>query len=100
MIRIIAGRDKIVLSGHAGYAPKGQDIVCAAVSALTENLKLGIEKLTRSSVGFFDAENYEIVPQYLDDAGTVLLSSYVLGLQALAEAYPQHVKIDAQAWMA
>lgn len=101
MICITANRDKIVLTGHAGYAPKGQDIVCAAVSALTENLKQSIEKLTHSSVGFFDAQNYEIVPQYLDDAGTVLLSSYMLGLQSVADAYPKYVQIEkAQAWMA
>lgn len=100
MIRITAGREKITISGHAGYAPKGQDIVCAAVSALTENLKLGIERLTHARVGFLDAENYTIVPHFLDDAGTLLLSSYILGLSAIAETYPQYVQIEAQAWTA
>lgn len=101
MIRITAGREKIMLTGHAGYAPKGQDIVCAAVSALTENLKCSIERLTHSSVGFFDdRSHYEIVPYHLDYAGTVLLSSYILGLSDIAETYPKYVQIEAQAWTA
>lgn len=34
MIRAVFGRDRVTVTGHAGYAPKGQDIVCAAASAL------------------------------------------------------------------
>lgn len=28
MIRAVFGRDRVTVTGHAGYAPKGQDIVC------------------------------------------------------------------------
>ena len=34
MIRIRCGKNRITLLGHAGYAAKGQDVVCAAASAL------------------------------------------------------------------
>ena len=34
MIRVTAEPGRLTLEGHAGYAPTGQDIVCAAVSAL------------------------------------------------------------------
>ena len=34
MIRVTAEPGRLTLEGHAGYAPAGQDIVCAAVSAL------------------------------------------------------------------
>ena len=27
MIRAVFGRDRVTVTGHAGYAPKGQDIV-------------------------------------------------------------------------
>ena len=33
-------------SGHAGYAPEGQDIVCAAASVLTINTINAIEQFT------------------------------------------------------
>lgn len=34
MIRVTAEPGRLTLEGHAGYAPTGKDIVCAAVSAL------------------------------------------------------------------
>ena len=34
MIRVTCEPRRVVLEGHAGYAPKGSDIVCAAVSML------------------------------------------------------------------
>ena len=42
MIEVIYDRDvpSISASGHAGYAPAGQDIVCAGVSALLETLAM------------------------------------------------------------
>ena len=43
------GKAALSVSGHAGFAPKGQDIVCAAVSALS----LAIIKLIRSYYGRF-----------------------------------------------
>ena len=34
MNRVTAEQGRLTLAGHAGYAPAGRDIVCAAVSAL------------------------------------------------------------------
>lgn len=39
MIRVTAEPGRLTLEGHAGYAPTGKDIVCAAVSALVERLQ-------------------------------------------------------------
>jgi len=36
---------KFSLEGHAGYAKSGSDIVCAAVSAITNMIIIGFEKL-------------------------------------------------------
>lgn len=36
---------KFSLEGHAGYAKSGNDIVCAAVSAITNMIIIGFEKL-------------------------------------------------------
>ena len=34
MICAVFGENRVTLRGHAGYAPPGEDIVCAAASAL------------------------------------------------------------------
>lgn len=35
----------MVIGGHAGYAPKGQDIVCASVSSVCQNLLIALEAI-------------------------------------------------------
>ena len=64
MIRVRAGERRITVSGHAGYAPAGQDIVCAAVSALTYALAGYLEETgqaARSDIrrGYADIEGAE-----------------------------------------
>ena len=44
------------VQGHAEFAPKGQDIVCAGVSALT----MALHKAVTDTVGENDAERYSI----------------------------------------
>ena len=46
MIEVGLRKDGIMISGHAGYAPTGSDIVCAGVTALTQELIRSMEGLT------------------------------------------------------
>ena len=52
MIQVIILRDKdrkekgIEISGHAGYAEYGQDIICSAVSVLALNMANSVEQFT------------------------------------------------------
>ena len=39
-------------NGHAGYAEAGEDIVCAAVSALTEATLNGLQSVVKAPVMF------------------------------------------------
>lgn len=47
MIEVRVRKNEIKVSGHAMYAPHGQDIVCAGVSSLVRTLIRSIEDLTR-----------------------------------------------------
>lgn len=44
MILISHEKGCITINGHAGYAPNGQDIVCAAVSALVQTFIASVEE--------------------------------------------------------
>lgn len=46
-----SGDMTIDVKGHAGYAPHGQDIVCAAVSAILQTAVLGLESIADSYPG-------------------------------------------------
>ena len=70
--------------GHSGYADSGEDIVCAAISALVINTINSIEELTGDQIdvdidedeGYIDASFFEVPGK---DA-QLLLRSLALGL--------------------
>ena len=75
--------------GHAEFAPKGQDIVCAAVSALMQTLAYSLDSGT---VTCADDSNLMVVQA---KQGTDSLAKFELvtdGLILLADAYPEHVR--------
>ena len=90
MIRVRAGERRITVSGHAGYAPAGQDIVCAAVSAQTYALAGYLEETgqaARSDIrrGYADIEGAEGC-----GAAFALVRC---GMEQLAAAYPGCVEM-------
>ena len=75
--------------GHAEFAPKGQDIACAAVSALMQTLAYSLDSGT---VTCADDRNLMVVQA---KQGTDSLAKFELvtdGLILLADAYPEHVR--------
>ena len=52
MIEVSVRKNEIKVSGHAMYAPHGQDIVCAGVSSLVRTLIRSIEDLTRDEIEY------------------------------------------------
>jgi uncharacterized protein YsxB (DUF464 family) len=95
MIEITRCDRCITVSGHAGYAPHGQDIVCAAVSVLANNLIASIEELTADSIEY-EIDSGEIIIKFrnLTDEASLLVSSFFVGVEAVAAAYPDCVRIE------
>ena len=94
MIVVDVRKDGITVSGHANYAEAGKDIVCAGVTALTENLIDSIESLTKDTI------QYDISPGRVDmhykdlsEDGKLLIDSFFLGICGIAQDFPEHVKI-------
>lgn len=94
MIAVDVRTDGITIDGHAGYAEAGKDIVCAGVTALTENLIDSIESLTKDEI------QYEISPGRVDihykdlsEDGKLLVDSFFLGICDIEQDFPEHVKI-------
>lgn len=88
--------------GHADYAEKGSDIVCAAVSALVINTINSIDHLTSDTFnieqdeekGFIEFHMVSPVSSY----GNLLLSSLALGLEGISEEYTdKYIKVSHKA---
>ena len=81
--------------GHAGYAPEGSDIVCAAVSCLTQSCVNALETVAgvQARVSIGDGSMDVLLP---DDAGRdaqVIMLFLRQGLRDVAEAYPQYLQL-------
>lgn len=91
----------LAASGHAGYAPAGQDIVCAAVSVLAQTLANKVEAAARSGRLLTSCVQHgeTFVVQALPKPGpnALMVASWFdfveEGLRALAEAYPDNVEL-------
>ena len=96
MIKITHTDGCITLEGHAGYAPVGQDIVCAAVSALVATFILSIGVLTTDKIKAVENDQGQIQTiQYksLSTPGQVLLGSFFVGLRMIADSYPSNLTL-------
>lgn len=81
-----------IVEGHAEFAPHGQDIVCAGVSAIVQTAILGIEHYTYAVVK--KKEGYVKVHITHDDhTSDAIVKTMLLGLEELEYKYPNHIKI-------
>lgn len=91
MIRVRFDGAQVTVSGHAGYAPAGRDIVCAAVSALVYALAGYLEETGQ-------AERVDIRRGFRGHPGArrpgaAALALVRCGVEQLAQAYPGCVEI-------
>ena len=89
MIRAAFGKNRLTVEGHAGYAPKGQDIVCAAVSALVYAL-IGTLEETENVAEVVLRPGYATVETKEKTAAFDLVRC---GLTQLAEKYPEFIQV-------
>ncbi len=91
----------LAVSGHADYAPEGQDIVCAAVSVLVQTLANKVDAAARSGRLLTSCVQHgeTFVVQALPKPGpnNLMVASWFdfveEGLRALVEAYPDNVEL-------
>lgn len=78
----------ISINGHAGYDESGKDIVCAAVSVLSQTLIRSLEGLTEDRI------SCEIFPGHihmrykdLSEQGKLLVDSFFIGICNIVNSY-------------
>ena len=82
---------RVCLSGHAGYALHGSDIVCAAVSSLFFALhRVLYENDLQFSHSF---ENDEKFIECKDERANGYFEMFICGVKGISERYPGNVRI-------
>lgn len=86
----------LVVLGHANYAEYGKDIVCAGISSLVQALIGWIEE------NYYKANCISVNPKEGEviiscDGGEDIASLFQMvsiGLEQIADVYPDHIQID------
>lgn len=84
--------NKIEVQGHSGYAEKGSDIVCAAISVLTE-ATYNYLKATGNTVGMTAIDGYFfMVIEEINESGKNIISSFTNMVDDLIKQYPKNIE--------
>ena len=95
MIAVSVRKDGIEISGHAGYAETGKDIVCAGVTVLTQTLIRSMEDLTRDEIECeISPGRADIHYRNLSEEGKLLVDSFFIGVCSIADEFPDYVRIE------
>lgn len=94
MIAVNVRQDEITVTGHAGYAPPGHDIVCAGVSTLVQVLIKSIQDLTEDKIEYdISPGGVDIKYGNLSEESKNLVDSFFIGVCMIADEYPENVRI-------
>ncbi|MBR1748150.1 MAG: ribosomal-processing cysteine protease Prp [Clostridia bacterium] len=90
--------DRVSVSGHAGYAGYGKDVVCAAVSAVAQTALMGLMHYESSVEYVRDDEKGYLsfsVPKGKNEAVLQgIVETAVIGLKDIATGYGTFVKVE------
>ncbi|CAM3823173.1 ribosomal-processing cysteine protease Prp [Mesobacillus zeae] len=89
-----------MISGHAFYANRGKDIVCAGVSAVSVGAINAVHKVTGitpefevGEAGYLSCSIPNDLPEDVSDKVQILLEGMIVSLQTIEEEYGKHIKI-------
>lgn len=93
------------ISGHAGAAPYGEDIVCSAISVLSQTAVVGLEHFLsipptiEVQDGFLRCTLPEKLNSKEKEVAQVILKTMALGLKALKPNYEKYFKLHQRRWI-
>jgi len=94
MIKVEIKKDLITITGHAGYAEAGKDIVCASVSSIVYTSVNGIMNIDKDAIKFTDNnDKLEIKIINKSKVINILINSMIDLLNDLESQYPDNIKI-------
>lgn len=92
------------IRGHAGYRPRGEDIVCAAVSMLAQTTVLGLARYINGLAYNVDESGVLrcSLPEGLNETQLIqadaILETMTAGLRNLQRDYSQYIRVFKRRW--
>ena len=86
------GRTGLSVRGHANYAVKGADIVCAAVSAIAQTALLGVQRFASLEPEPRCRDGDIVFTAQRTPETVAIIVAALMGLREIAAQYPDNVK--------
>ncbi|NLX61568.1 MAG: ribosomal-processing cysteine protease Prp [Tissierellia bacterium] len=91
--------------GHSGYDIKGKDIVCAAVSCLSQTVLIALVKVLNipeadidysidEDIGLLDVKIPLNMPYDKLEEVNIVLKTFEVGIKSIMESYPGYVTLS------
>lgn len=102
VIDVFRREDQIIgftISGHAGRGPRGRDICCAAVSAISQTALLGLMGQMEKQPEYSRKDGWLTVrlPEDLGESdqlrARIILQTMEAGLRSISDEYPRNISI-------
>ena len=87
------------VEGHTGSAPKGEDIICAGVSALVQTFYFSVRRLLQVDAdadirdGYFSFSVPSGLPPEKQEKVAFLAESMLIGLDEINRSYPGFLQV-------
>ncbi|WHX99466.1 ribosomal-processing cysteine protease Prp [Neobacillus sp. DY30] len=88
-----------IISGHAFFAERGKDIVCAGASAVSVGAINAVHAITgvtpeiEQGDGFLRCVVPDKLPEDINEKVQLLLEGMIVSLKTIEEEYGEHIKI-------
>lgn len=93
MIDINVSPNSLIVKGHSEYADRGNDIVCAGVSALTQAAILGLRYYDVDMDVSMSHGEMTVQINKNEDIVKPIFTAMVVGLKEIAKQYPENVRL-------
>ncbi len=97
MIIVAMTKSSLTVDGHAPRpdgVPPGNNIVCAAVSALTLTLIEGLEAVAGMKIDTEERDGHVLISwMQTNEKGQALLDTWLIGMQDIRDSYPDTILI-------
>ena len=84
----------LTVRGHAGYAPAGQDIVCAAVSTVVAVCEATLDAFGCTWNESEDTAGNAVTVEAAGEHAETVLNVAIETLRQIAREYPEHVAVE------
>lgn len=96
---------RYTVEGHANYDDYGKDIVCAAISVLSQTTLISLVKVCGlkeneikysidDEFGFLDVELPNNIEISILEKTQIVLKTLVVGISSVMESYPEYVTLE------